>query len=153
MIEESAIVVDVGPKGIWVETQRKSACSSCAVNKGCGTSVLSRVVGNRSNRVRVVSPIEVSVGESVVIGINESALVRGSFAVYLVPLLFMFVLALAGEWLAQEYLWDKSIITMLGGLIGLGIGFLWLKRYSHRIRNDSRFQPVILHKQNEVSFS
>lgn len=150
MIEETAIVVDINDDGVWVETQRKSACSSCSVNKGCGTSALSKVVGNRSNRVRVISPVDVSIGESVVIGIKESALVRGSFAVYMIPLILMFWLALLGEWLAQQYLWSEGLTSMLGGLLGLVLGFLWLKRYSRKIRNDDRFQPVILHKQNEV---
>ena len=50
MIAENAQVVGFEGNDIWVETQRKTACGQCAANKGCGTAVLSKVLGNKRSR-------------------------------------------------------------------------------------------------------
>ena len=80
MLEETAQVVRVTADGIWVETRRQSTCSSCAAEKGCGTATLSKVLGNRRTLVRVLADMPLEVGDRVVIGIREQALVRGSLA-------------------------------------------------------------------------
>ena len=50
------------------------------------------MLGNKRSRVRVLNPkaASVVVGDEVIIGINEQALVRGSLVVYTLPLLAMF---------------------------------------------------------------
>ena len=53
MIEENAVVIDVNEQQVLLETQRQSACQSCSVKSGCGTSTLSKVVGNRSSQFAV----------------------------------------------------------------------------------------------------
>ncbi|WP_455199475.1 SoxR reducing system RseC family protein, partial [Kaarinaea lacus] len=70
MIEERAEVVSIEDGDIWVETQRRSACGQCAVNKGCGTAVLGKVIGNKRTRVRVLNPTDtrVSIGDEIVVG-------------------------------------------------------------------------------------
>ncbi len=144
MIEETAHVVAAGPDGVWVETQRQSACGQCAARKGCGTAVLSKVLGKKRSRVRVANPNQarVHVGDEVVIGIDESALVRGSMAVYLVPLLSLFLFGVLGQILARQLLLDSGeVLSIVFSLLGLLLGFTWARRYA---RGDRRYQPVIL---------
>ncbi len=54
MITENAIVVSIDNNQTWIETQRKSVCGQCAANKGCGTSVLSKVIGNKFSKMKVI---------------------------------------------------------------------------------------------------
>jgi len=145
MIEEQALVTQVNENGIWVETQRKSACGQCSANKGCGTSVLQNVLGNKRTRLRVLSDIPVKTGDEVIIGLQEGAFLKGSFAVYLLPLLFMFIFGLLGETLADQLLLsDSNTVSVLCALLGIVIGALWLRRYNRAIQFDKRYQPVIL---------
>ncbi|MBK9131474.1 MAG: SoxR reducing system RseC family protein [Gammaproteobacteria bacterium] len=58
-----------------------TTCGSCSVQKGCGTSVLAKVLGNRVNRIRVINTIGAKTGEWVVLGLEDGALARSSFAV------------------------------------------------------------------------
>lgn len=149
MIEEHAQVVNIEGSDIWVETQRRSACDHCSVNKGCGTSVLGKVIGVKSSRVRVLNPEEkkVSIGDEIVVGINEQALVRGSMIIYLVPLVFLFVFGLLGETLAaQMNILESDVMAIIMGLVGLLIGFSLVKLFSIQIGHDSRYQPVLLHR-------
>lgn len=144
MIEEQAVVISCEGEFAWVETRRQSACGQCAVNKGCGTSVLAKVLGNRRARVRALNRIGAQAGESVVIGLEEAAFLRGSLAVYMLPLLTLFLGGLFGELAAVRLSPGEEWPVLLGALAGGGLGFVWLKRFSRRILNDSRYQPVIL---------
>ena len=149
MIEEDGQVVKVEDDGfVWVETLRKSTCGACAVRQGCGTSVLASVLGQRQAPVRVINSIGAVAGDRVVIGISESGLLRGSLAVYAVPLAGLFIGALAGHYLGDSGthgvadLWD-----LVGAAAGFTSGFVWLKRFSHATGRDGRYLPVILRRQ------
>ncbi|HSH29681.1 MAG TPA: SoxR reducing system RseC family protein [Thiohalobacter sp.] len=144
MIEEQGRVLEAADGVAWVETRRQSVCGQCAVNKGCGTSVLAQVLGNRRSRVRVIDPVGVRPGQTVRIGIEESAFLRGSLALYLLPLLCLFLGGLLGEVLAAPLGILQEWPALLGALAGGGLGFYWLRRFSCRIRDDRRYQPVIL---------
>ena len=96
MIEEKAIIVAVDNDFAWVETQRRSTCSACQVNKGCGTSLLSNVLGQKRTRLRLKNPDGYQAGDQVVLGLEEGALVKGSLLLYALPLVFMFVSAMLG---------------------------------------------------------
>lgn len=147
MIEQDAIVVELEGDAAWVETARQSVCGACAMNKGCGAGVLAKAFGFRSPALRVLNTAHAAVGEQVVLGIDERALVRGSLAAYLAPLLSMLLFALGGE--AVSNAWAPAggeAVTVLAGVAGLAAGFLWLRRHSRRIRVDTRYQPVILRR-------
>lgn len=153
MIEETASVVRTDGDFAWVETQRQSACGSCAGSKGCGTAALSKVLGKRRTEVRALNRAGARVGDRVIIGIEESALVRGSLAVYAVPLLVMLLGAGLGEALGRAPGADANSLSMGFGLIGLGLGFLWLRRFTRRASRDPRYQPVVLRRTGFVGAS
>jgi len=148
MLEETAQVVRINGNEVWVETQRRSSCSSCSAEKGCGTATLSKVLGNRRNVVRVLSAMPLRVGDRVVIGIREQALVRGSLAVYAVPILLLLLGGLIGELGAEQFIWENAeFASVTLGISGLIAGLVWLRRFTRRIRNDPNFQPVVLRRQ------
>ena len=148
MLEETAQVVRIKGDEVWVETQRRSSCASCSAEKGCGTATLSKVLGNRRNVVRVLSAIPLGVGDQVVIGIREEALVRGSLAVYAVPILLLLLGGLIGELGAKQFIWQNAeFASVTLGISGLIAGLVWLKRFTRRIQNDPNFQPVVLRRQ------
>lgn len=147
MIEETAIVVERSGGFAWVETQRRSTCGTCGANKSCGTSVLANVVGRKTARMKAINTIDAAVGDEVVVGLRESALLIGSVAVYLVPLLCMLGGAMLGRILAVQWgVIAVEPVTVVAGLLGLLSGGLWLRGFTKRISNDERYQPVILRR-------
>lgn len=147
MVEEKAIVIGIEGNTVWVETQRKAVCDTCAVNKGCGTALLSKILGNKRSRLQALSNnLSFSVGDEVIIGLQERALVRGSMLVYGLPLLLMLLAALLAEVAAKHWLGATSteLLTIVVGGAGLFAGLLYLHRYSRRIAHDPRYQPVVL---------
>ncbi len=146
MIEESAQVVAAEGDFVWVETQRQSTCGGCAANQACGTATLAKLFGNRRTRVRALNQSGAQVGDSVIIGLDERALIRGSLAVYALPLLALFAGALIGALLSQRWALEGEALTLGLGVLGLVVGLLWLKNFGQRIHADKRYQPVVLRR-------
>ena len=145
MIEETATVVEVQDAHVLVEVQRRSSCDACQVKSGCGTSVLQKVMGKKRTHLLVPSDRELKVGDQLVLGLQEKALVKGSLAVYFVPLLLMLFFAILGVSLAgQLAIHDTDSVSVLFALLGFSLGVAWLKLFSHRVSRDKQYQPVIL---------
>lgn len=149
MIEEQARVIALEEKGVWVETERRSACGQCSVNNSCGTALLGKILGIKRNKVFILNPEAktVSVGDQVIIGISEQALTRGSLAIYIMPLFSLFIFALLGEILAEQLsIAGSDLMTSLFGVVGLFFGFLWVRLFSRSVSTDPDYQPLLLRR-------
>lgn len=144
MIEESAHVIRSEGEYAWVETQRRSSCGGCAAKQGCGTGALSKVLGAKVQQMKVRNPVHAQSGDEVVLGIEEQALIKGSLLVYLLPLVFMLLAGLLGQWLAPQWLLDSETVGMIFALAGLFAGFVWLALFSRRAEGDPRYMAEIL---------
>jgi sigma-E factor negative regulatory protein RseC len=152
MIEETAVVIECEGDHAWVEAQRKSACGQCQVNKGCGTSVLARVLGKKTTRMRVMNPIQAREGDMVVIGLHEAAMLTGSLAVYLLPLLSLLLFAITGKIVAEQLMIEYvEPVTILFAVIGLLVAAVWLRLFTRRIENNSHYQPVIMKRLPKIA--
>jgi sigma-E factor negative regulatory protein RseC len=96
----------------------------------------------RRSRVWALNTAGARVGDEVVLGLAEQALVRGSLAVYLSPLVAM----IGGAVLAEALMPGDDAMAIAGGLLGFGAALLWMRRFAAGIRDDRRYQPVILRR-------
>lgn len=154
MLEAEGVIIKIGQEGVFVETSRASACGGCSSKDGCGTSTLSQILGNKASIFKVLNPIGAALGERVVIGMEEAALLKSSLLVYLLPLGSLLAGAIMGGWLAPVRLQDAYAVG--GMLAGLVLGFVALKLIGARAGTNSQFQPVILRRvfsQNFVNFA
>lgn len=149
MLEEYAIVTACQGKQATLEIERRTACGLCGQKRGCGNAAWGKLLGHDSHAFSADNPINAQVGNSVVVGINESAVLSTSFYLYGVPLLSL----IAGTVLANS-VFTNQLIVMLGAIVGLTLGFLWVK--GHLIgRNQSglayqkHYQAVILRFAND----
>lgn len=152
MIEEIAKVdsIDSNAGTLTVEVQRQSSCGACAASSGCGTAVIAKVLGRRRSLLRVKysqdeQASDIVIGDSVVLGLPEHALIRGSLAVYAVPLLLMIGFAVFGDFLGHqiEFL-DVDTVSVLFASIGMIIGVIWLRGFTRVIQDDEQYQPTVL---------
>ena len=149
MITETAIVVSIENNQTWVETQRKSACGQCSANKGCGTSVLSKVIGNKLTKIKAINNIDAQVGDEVLIGLNEQSLLKGAFMTYMLPLVLMFIFSLFGQIVSENLmLQNNELLIIIFAIIGLLLGLQKVKIFSSAIAKDENYQPVILKKSS-----
>lgn len=140
MIEENGTVIAVDGGAVWVQTIRQSTCGSCSARKGCGQGALARMTDGRANQVRVRNTCGAAVGDRVILGIEESQLLRASLLVYALPL----VLLLAGALVASGLWPGRDLAAILGGAVGLASGFVLLRVFSSGELGESRLQPSLL---------
>lgn len=146
MIEEQAKVIEVDGDFAVVETQRKSACGHCNAASACGTSLLDKMFAGRVSRLRVLrNGHEVSAGEQVIVGLQESALLQVSFVVYGLPLLSMFLFAMLGVVAQRFYNFPEWPVIVLA-VLGLLAGFAIVRSYALSRARDIRQQAVVVGK-------
>lgn len=140
MIEERGRVLAVESGAVWVETVRQSACNSCQARAGCGQSLLNRLgAGQRQGFVRALTSSFYKVGDEVVIGIPENAVLRGSSLVYVLPLLGLFLFALLAQAIGLA---EPAVIA--AGFAGMGLGFLLGRWRATRLSMDPAFVPQVI---------
>lgn len=147
MIEAQARVVRVDGAVAYVEAQNASSCGGCGSDKSCGVSLLGQMFGGPPREFRALNPVGAQVGDSVVIGLQEHALLKSSLMVYLLPLMLLFMGAIAGLGFAPLAALQEHY-SIIGGGIGLVLGFAWVRLHALRLGAGTGFQPVILRKEN-----
>ena len=158
MIEERAVILSLQSEPSQTQTtatleiERKTACGLCGLTRGCGNSIWGRLFGHQTTAFKAQNRINAKVGDSVIVGINEKALLKSALLLYVLPLVTLFF----GAILASQ-LWQTDVITMLGAAIGLVLGLLWVKGHTMSSRYFSLQQPVILRlassQKNAIKFS
>lgn len=143
MVEEEGRVVTVEQDAVWVETIRKSTCSSCSARNGCGQHLIEKYRSSKSHSyIRAtcspsLSALSLRENDRVVIGIPEAALVQASLLVYLLPLVSM----IGSLWLASS-LGLHDLVTALVALAGLGLGFIPVRLLGARTGDMCRVKVV-----------
>ncbi len=146
MIEEKALVSSVDGEQIRVKAFGAASCPRCAAGQGCGGGVLARLLKRRDAEVMVAGNLDgLRIGDTVVIGLAESALLRASLWVYLLPVLTMFLLAAV----AQTVLGAGDGGVAAAGLTGLAAGF-WLTRIYAQTVPLAEFRPQLLRRPSRV---
>lgn len=141
MLTEQAQVIALESEGVRVETVRRSACSSCRSQSGCGQKLLAEI--GQGQRFQVVSgnPLQLLLqpGDIVELGVDENSFLQASAMIYLLPLLGL-ILSSA---MADAAGMIESLV-IVAGLLGLLLGFLVVRGWSRRGRQHCRYQPQIL---------
>lgn len=143
MIEEQAIVLSVEQDNTTLEILRSKPCGICGKTRGCGVSLWGRIFGHEASVFKAANQINAKVGDAVVVGIDEQAVILSALAVYGIPLITMFIGGfLAGVFAPSALHADRNAV--IGAALGLLTGGMWLKGHLQGRRLDARFRPVIL---------
>jgi sigma-E factor negative regulatory protein RseC len=146
MIEERAVILTLDNvsgnnfnQTATLEIERKTACGLCGQTRGCGNSIWGKLFAHQSTAFKAQNSINAKVGDSVIVGINEKALLKSAMLLYLLPLATMLI----GAILAKQFI-ATELSAMLGAAAGLGLGFLWVKGHTLSSSYFRLQQPVIL---------
>jgi sigma-E factor negative regulatory protein RseC len=128
MIEAQARVVAKHDGSVDVVAVRQSACGSCAVKNGCGTSLIAAWFERRQNRFRLRDTLDAEVGDAVVVGLDEGLLQRGALLLYAVPLGGLIGGAVAGDMLFARIGLAAELGAVGAGLLGLMMTLWWVRQ-------------------------
>ena len=146
MIEEQAQVIEIKEGRLVLQAQTQSSCGSCEASKGCGTSLLAKVVGRKFTRFQAENNIDAKVGDTVVVGIAEDALLKGSMIMYVLPIFGMLLFAVLADYFLSTNGQYRDLLVAAFAVTGLIAGAAISKWYFQRQSSARLFSPVILRK-------
>lgn len=146
MIEERARVIAVENNQLLLEAETRAACNACAARQGCGTSVLSKWVGRKFTRFQAPNTVNARVGDEVVVGLAEEAMLKGSVFVYLLPLLAMIGFALLADSLISTDTASRDLLVLVSAVAGFALMLVISRLFLSTGSNKSRLTPVVLRK-------
>lgn len=146
MVEQEAKVITVEGDQLVLEAETTSSCQACEVKSGCGTSVLSKWVGRKFTHFQAKNTVDAHVGDQVVVGLSEAALVRGSVSIYLLPLLGMIIAAVIADVLLSQDAIARDLFITLSAFAGFGAALGLCRAYLAKERLRQELTPVVLRK-------
>ncbi|HEY3325801.1 MAG TPA: SoxR reducing system RseC family protein [Novimethylophilus sp.] len=150
MIEEQAVVVSVEGERAHLEIERSSPCGLCGATRGCGVSLWGRLFSRSRGSISAANALQAKVGEHVIIGVQEGALLAGSIAAYLLPLILICAGGLFGAMFATSRA-TGDLYAVAGAITGLIAGLAWLRFHTGSRQQDGRYQPVMLRRAESIS--
>ncbi len=137
MVEGIAQVVAVEGNLAWLLPEQTTSCGGCASASACG----SKGIGTTANRLelrrfQLVNDAGLRVGERVVVGIRENALLRASMTAYAIPLATLLIAGAAAQWAA-----GSDLITMMAMVAGLALGLVFMRIGAGRLMARGDLAP------------
>ncbi|MDD5384522.1 MAG: SoxR reducing system RseC family protein [Gallionella sp.] len=139
MVEGTAYVVAVEGNMVWLVPEVGSSCGGCASASACGSKGIGTLAGRlEARRFQLVNDAGLRVGERVVVGIRENALLKASITAYVIPLTTLLSAGALAQWAAGND--TVTMVAMFAGLaLGLGLARLGAGRLLVRGELAPRF--------------
>ncbi len=139
MASEEGVVVRVDGADTRVKTIRGDACESCSSKAACHT-----MGGGREMEVSALNPIGARVGDRVVLKMDTLPFLKGTFLVYMFPILLLVGGAALGEWISLSSNLQSPLPSVLSAFGGLACGLLFMKRIANRLAQKTDYRPRIV---------
>lgn len=141
-VEGIARVVAADSATAWLEPEQTSSCGSCASAASCGAGATG--IGTAANRIAarrfsLDNADGLQVGERVVVGVAERALIRAALTAYGLPL----ATALTAGGIAESA-WSSDLATLAAMAAGLVCGMLLARLVAHRLSVRGELAPHYL---------
>ncbi len=137
---EEALVSAVQPDGrVRVTIQRGEACHACAARGACQS------LGGQTKSFDIVvdNDLGAAPGDRVVLTLAESAVIKASAVLYLLPAMGLLAGAFGGYGVAGILGWATDPVAIAGCLAGLIAGLLAARLVARRLERRSAFVPRI----------
>ncbi len=149
MIEEHAVILalDSHPNTpastATLEVVRTKACSLCGQTSGCGNQMWGKMFAHKSTDFKAKNTIDAKVGDKVIVGIDEQAFMRSAIFLYIIPLVTMLIVTIF-----VSQITDSDGAAIIAAVVGLAIGFIWIKGHVSGGNYFQDHQPTILRLDN-----
>jgi len=118
---------------------RKTACGLCGKTRGCGNAIWGKIFAHKVTSFKAQNNINAKVGQGVIVGIDESALMKSALLIYIVPLVTMFIGAIL-----VSLVFSTNLAAMLGAVAGMLLGYFWVKAHTAGRTYYQEHHPSIL---------
>jgi len=142
MNEGIAHVVSVDHGAAWLVPEQTGSCGACAASGSCGAKGIGTLASRLEyRRFKIDNEVNLRVGERVVIGIPDNALIKAAITAYAIPLATLLLAGALAQWKFGNDL--ATMAAMVAGLL-LGLGFSHLS--AGRLMMQGNLAPRFLRR-------
>lgn len=141
MIQEIGSVVELKSKRIAVVMcEKSSACAHCASMEMCNAGK-----DNNSMLVEVHNALGAAIGDRVKLAVSTKHFLQSSFLLYIVPLIFLLVGALVGQFIGgkMESGTDPNLLSAMLGMGSLAGSFLIIRMSTRALPRETYMPQVV----------
>ncbi len=140
MATTEGIVTKIYSSTAWVKCTKSAACESCKAKDFCDT------VGGSDDDVEVeaINAALAKVDDRVTISFKTSSLLKVSFLVYMIPILFLIMGVVIGDKTAPLLNYDQTIFSIITGFLFLFAAFLFVKAKGKDLSAKEEYKPKII---------
>ena len=138
-MREEGVVIDTYGEFAKVEARRSASCEGCASKDTCKPN------SNTSMIIEVINPINARVGDRICFEVEASALLKSTFVIYLMPVIFLLIGAWAGGKIAKIYPLFKreEILSVISGSLFFLVSVFILISLNRYFSKNKRYKPMI----------
>jgi sigma-E factor negative regulatory protein RseC len=144
MLEESALVVKIDNGQVWVVGTQNSGCAGCAQKTGCSSAALASVL--KKKPIPVDNDLVLQTGDTVIVAVEESQLLRAAFSLYILPLIALFTGAGIADSLIDHATPYADLWIAGSALISLALAFLAIQKIQQHALLNYYARPVVVKK-------
>lgn len=134
---------------VAISCEQQTSCRHCSSQQTCGTGIISKAVGNKTHQWQLKTNVEVSVGQTVEVGLPEKQLIQFASIVYIVPLVLLFIGALVGQWLATPIGGGEGTV-IITSILFMFMG-VWLARtLAKKLQSQSEQSVTLIRVMGDV---
>lgn len=142
LVEGTARVVEVDGNKVWLVPEQTTSCGSCASSGACGAKGIGSTASRlEARRFPLDNEAGLVVGERVVVGIRETALLKASLTAYAIPLATMLVAGGVAQSIA-----GSDGVTMAAMAAGLVVGLGAARLGAGRLFSKGDIAPKFLRR-------
>lgn len=130
--QQEGVVISVAGEMARVKTSRHNDCENCGACPGNAAIVLD-----------ARNPLGATPGQQVLIEVQEVGMLKSAFIVYMLPLISLFLGAVAGSYAADQAGAGSIWYQVAGALIALAVAIAYIRYYDKSARANKNMQPVI----------
>lgn len=136
---ETGIVRELSNNRILVECDAVSMCSSCSEKSGCTMSS-----EGKTRHIWMNNTLGAKTGDVVMFKIEKKGVVFASLVLYLLPVIFLFSGMWAGYKIHSYVKIDTDLCSIIGGMAGLILSYVFIKVFSVITSKKDIFHPVLV---------
>ena len=100
--------------------------------------------GGKEMEIAVDNSLGASPGDRVMVRVSDSAFLKATFLVYMVPVIGLFIGALIGQSLGTRWGYDPDGFSALFGISSLIVTFAVVRVFANRLGQQEKYQPKII---------
>lgn len=130
--QQEGIVISAAGDMARVKTSRHNDCENCGACPGNAAIVLD-----------ARNPLGARPGQQVMIEVQEIGMLKSAFIVYMLPLIALFLGAMAGGYAAERLAHEALWFQVGGAGAAFAAAVLYIRYFDKSARSNENMQPVI----------